>query len=195
MIKSKLDYQEYLRQDKVALGLNRYTFNSLLKGLILPDYIIVFQFLMRRLEYLKNCKSSVFSKVEYLILYISYNKLSIKLGFSIPLNVFGAGLAIAHYGTIVVNSGAKVGTNCRLHPSTCVGASGGTSKAPQIGNNVYIGPGAKIYGDIVIGNNSAIAANAAVNKSFMEDGILIGGVPAKMISKIDISTIIKHVNL
>lgn len=37
-----------------------------------------------------------------------------KLGFSIGLNVFGPGLSIAHYGCIVVNSGARIGTNCRI---------------------------------------------------------------------------------
>jgi serine O-acetyltransferase len=124
--------------------------------------------------------------------YFTYLRLSAKLGFSIPFNVFGPGLAIVHYGTIVVNANAKVGANCRIHPSTCIGASGGKSEAPKIGDNVYIGPGAKIYGDIVIANNIAVAANAAVNTSFFEEGILIAGVPAVKIKEIDISLLIKH---
>ena len=123
-----------------------------------------------------------------------FMKLSRVLGFSIPENVFGPGLAIVHYGTIVVNANAKVGANCRLHPSTCIGASGGTSKAPIIGNNVYIGPGSKIYGDITIGNNIAISANAAVGKSFVEENVMIGGVPAKKIKEINIYKIIKHIS-
>jgi len=118
--------------------------------------------------------------------------LSAKLGFSIPLNVFGPGLCIVHYGTVVVSVNAKVGANCRIHPSTCIGAAGGKMEAPKIGDNVYIGPGAKLYGNIQIGNNIVIAPNAAVSSSFTENGILIGGVPAKKIKDIDISTIIKH---
>ena len=45
---------------------------------------------------------------------------------------------------------------------------------------------------ITIANNIAIAANAVVNKSFTEENIMIGGVPAKKIKEIDISVIIKH---
>ena len=52
--------------------------------------------------------------------------------------------------------------------------------APVIGDNVYIGPGAKIFGDITIGNNVSIGANAVVNRSF-PDNVIIAGVPAKVI--------------
>ena len=135
---------------------------------------------------------SIHHKVLFTIYYFFFSKLSVKLGFTIPLNVFGPGLCIVHYGTIVISPNAKVGANCRIHPSTCIGAAGGKMEAPQVGDNVYIGPGAKLYGNIQIGNNIAIAPNAAVASSFTENGILIGGVPAKKIKEIDISTIIKH---
>lgn len=74
-----------------------------------------------------------------------------------------------------------------------IGASGGTSDAPTIGDNVYIGPGAKIYGGIQLGNNIAIAANSSVNKSFEENSILIAGSPARKIKEFDVKTIIKHI--
>jgi len=63
-----------------------------------------------------------------------------------------------------------------------LGTSGKSSLAPVIGNNVYIGPGAKIYGNIEIADNISIATNAAVSKSFLEEGVIIGGVPARVIS-------------
>ena len=107
-------------------------------------------------------------------------------------NVFGPGLAIVHYGTIVINSAVRIGENCRIHACVNIGASGGSVEAPQIGNNVYIAPGAKIYGNIKIANNIAIGANAAVGKSFEEDSIFIAGNPAKKIKEIDIKKIIKH---
>ena len=84
-----------------------------------------------------------------------------------------------HYGTIVVNPAAKIGANCRIHPSTSIGDYNGV---PEIGNNVYIGPGAKIYGNIVVGNNVAIGANAVVNKS-VPDNVIVGGIPAKILSQ------------
>lgn len=54
-------------------------------------------------------------------------------------------------------------------------------KAPVIGNNVWIGPGAKLFGDITIGDNVMIGANSVVTKSF-PDNVRIAGIPAKIIS-------------
>lgn len=108
--------------------------------------------------------------------------MSVHLGFSIPLNVFGPGLCIAHRGTIVINKNARVGENCRIHACTNIGSNRDDVSAPQIGNNVYIGPGAKIFGDVVIADNIAIGANSVVNKSFYEKGISIAGIPAKKIN-------------
>ena len=77
---------------------------------------------------------------------------------------------------------------------TNIGESGGVAGAPVIGDNVYIGPGAKVYGSITIASNVAIAANAAVGKSFLNENKIIGGVPAKEVGDIDIRQIIKHVD-
>ncbi|WP_445715176.1 serine acetyltransferase [Flavobacterium sp.] len=193
MIDSYEKYLYYLEQDRIALGIEKISIKKYFIDLIRPNYIYKFQKYLRKLEYYKNCKQNIFDKIYFLFLYYKFNKLSLKLGFSIPLNVFGPGLSIVHYGTIVVNSYAKVGKNCRLHPSTCIGASGGQKFAPQIGDNVYIAPGVKLYGNIRIANNIAFAANSAVGSSFLEEGVLVGGVPAKEIKKIDINKIIKHI--
>ena len=192
MIKSKKDFLFYLQADRVALEINTEGIKNKLIAFFFPNPVYQFQLLLRKCEYYKNCKSGIFSKIYYVVLKSILRKKALRLGFSIPENVFGPGLAIIHYGTIVVNANAKVGANCRIHPSTCIGASSGTNKAPQIGDNVYIGPGVKVYGNITIGNNIAMSANAAVNSSFLEDNILIGGVPAKKIKEMDISKIIKH---
>jgi Serine acetyltransferase len=123
---------------------------------------------------------------------LAYRRLALKLGFTIPPNVFGRGLAIVHYGTIVVNQNARVGDNCRIHVCTNIGASGGSDRAPTIGDNVYLAPGVKIVGDIRVPSNSAIGANAVVNRTFVEEGMLIAGVPARVIKPIDIRDHIPH---
>lgn len=192
MITTRNELQNYLKSDLLALGLTEKNFGWSVKEILFPNRIKKFQKLLRKCEYHKNNMHSTHHKVLFTIHYFFFTKLSVKLGFTIPLNVFGPGLCIVHYGTIVISPNAKVGSNCRIHPSTCIGASGGKMEAPQVGDNVYIGPGAKLYGNITIGNNIAIAPNAAVASSFTENGILIGGVPAKKIKEIDISTIIKH---
>ena len=158
----------------------------------MEQYIWKFQKALRKVEYYINCKNNGLNKIYIYYLRYKLKNISIKLGLTIPPNVFGPGLAIVHYGTIVINSAVRIGENCRIHACVNIGASGGSVEAPQIGNNVYIAPGAKIYGNIKIANNIAIGANATVGKSFEEDSILIAGNPAKKIKEIDIKKIIKH---
>jgi serine O-acetyltransferase len=174
LIKSYEDYKRYLQADRAALGVSS-------RWAVFYDEIFQFQCQLRKVEFLTNCKKSA---VVRLIAVYRFRKISIKLGFSIPINVFGPGLAILHYGTIVVNSGARIGSNCRIHTGVNIGAQlGRGNEVPKIGNNCYIGPGAKIFGGIIIGDNVAIGANAVVNKSFAEGGITIGGIPARVISE------------
>ena len=58
---------------------------------------------------------------------------------------------------------------------------GESGQSPIIGDNCFIGPGAKLFGRISIGNNVAIGANSVVNKSF-PDNVTIAGVPAKIVN-------------
>ena len=192
MIKSKSEYLYYLHRDREARGISKQNFIQNIKEIILPNETLKFQKKLRKIEYYKNCKKGIINKIYFTYLNYSFRKHSVKLGFSIPPNVFGPGLCILHYGTIVVNSRAKIGENCRMEVCVNIGASGGNPNAPKIGNNVYIAPGVKIYGDIQIGNNIAIGANSSVNKSFSEDSIMIAGSPAKKIKSIDIKRIISH---
>ena len=109
---------------------------------------------------------------------------SIKLGFTIPANVFGPGLNIAHVGTIVVNRNARVGKGCWIYPGVNIGANtGGSDDVPILGDDVFLGPGAKVFGKIQIGDNTSIGANAVVTKSFPEGNQTIAGVPARKISE------------
>jgi serine O-acetyltransferase len=190
MIESKDDYKFYLEADEIALRKRRCTVYYYISFLL--DDIWKFERLLRKLEYYKNCKRSVIYKPYYLYLYLRFRKLSSRLGFTIPPNVFGPGLSIAHRGTLVVNPDAKVGENCRIHNCVHIGSNvfnredelkpGFVMPAPKIGDNVFIGPGVQIFGDIVIADNIAIGANSVVNRSFKEENITIAGVPAKKVS-------------
>ncbi|WP_426430417.1 serine O-acetyltransferase [Winogradskyella sp. HB-48] len=192
MIKSKADYKYYIERDRIALNVKSNTLKSKVIGVISPNPIYTFQKRMRKLEFYTNCKNKGLNKLYVAYLKYKFKKISIKLGFSIPINVFGPGLSIVHYGTIVINKATKVGANCRMHACVNIGASGGNPQAPQLGDNIYIAPGAKIYGDISIASNTAIGANAVVNKSFEKENTVIAGIPAKVIGDVDISQIIKH---
>lgn len=177
MIKSKKDYKYYLEADRIALGKKRK------KPMIFFDEVWVFERLLRKVEYYKNCKKSIIFRPYYYYLYLKFHLLSMFLGFHIKPNVFGPGLSISHPGTVIVNGSARVGANCRIHVCTSIGTKAGYGDlAPNIGNNVYIGPGAKIFGDIDIADGIAIGANSVVNKSFTEPNIAIAGIPAKKIN-------------
>jgi serine O-acetyltransferase len=139
-----------------------------------------YQRCLRQLEYRLNTRAN---PVSLAVAKLRHRRLGRLLGFSIPPNVFGPGLSIAHYGTIVVNPGARVGANCRLHVDVNIGTSAGEqTAAPTIGDDCYIGPGAKLFGPIEIGSGTAIGANAVVDRSFPEGNITLGGVPARQIS-------------
>lgn len=173
MIKSYKDYIYYLSEDKKALGL-KVTFLTLFYSDIWKFYV-----LLRRLEYLINCDRN---KLYILYTKIRFKQVSQKLGFSVGINSIGPGLCIGHYGTIVINSNTKIGKNCRINVCVNIGSVYGKKGLPIIGDNVYIGPGVKIYGPVIIGDNTSIGANAVVNKSFTQGNCTIAGVPAKIVS-------------
>lgn len=111
------------------------------------------------------------------------HRLSMKLGFHIPSNVFGPGLRINHYGNIIINGATRVGMWCDIHQGVNIGSNNsasGDTLAPKIGDNVWIGPGAKLFGEIKIGNEVQIAANAVVNKDVVSNST-VAGIPSKII--------------
>ena len=82
-----------------------------------------------------------------------------------------------------MNANAHIGKFCDIHQGVNIGQQGSNlTDCPTIGDNVWIGPGAKLFGKITIADDCQIGANAVVNKSFEEKGISIAGVPAKKIS-------------
>lgn len=85
------------------------------------------------------------------------------------------GFYIGHYGGITISAKAKIGKNCNISQLVTIGVSGQGEKqgAPTIGDNVYIGPGAKLFGKIKIGNNVKIGANAVVHKDVPDNAIVV----------------------
>jgi serine O-acetyltransferase len=179
MIKNHKDYLAYIKADALA---NSKQTRGGIKAIIFPDLIWSFIKALRKTECHKN-QSGIIHKLLFVWYYSRYRKLGYKLQFSIPLNVFGPGISIPHYGTIVVNGNSRIGKNCRIHASTNIGASGGSNFAPVIGDNVYLGPGSILFGEIVIASNVTVAANATVYKSFEEENITIGGTPATLLKE------------
>jgi serine O-acetyltransferase len=179
MIQSKEDFEYYLEADRIALLRNT------LKPRLFQDEIWRFELFLRKVEYLKNVRNGFIDQLTNLPTKRSYQKLGILLGYYIPPNTFGPGLSIAHRGTIVVHPEAKIGKNCRIHHNVTIGDSVSQSNlnaVPKLGDNIFIGTGAVIVGDIQIADGICIGANSYVNRSFTETNITIAGCPAEKVS-------------
>ena len=134
-------------------------------------------YLLRKTEYYSSRKYLV-GMLLFRVFNKRYQRVQLLTGVTIPLGVCDEGLTIYHIGSIVVNGKAKIGRNCCLMNNVNIGSNNGETEAPRIGNNVYIGPGAVIFGDIEIADNCYIGANAVVNKSELTPGTVLLGIPA-----------------
>lgn len=176
---SKKDFKKYIDTEKELYLLNNSIFEKM-KGCLLQteDYLLYrYVLYMRKAEYFhnRNCK------LRFLFFQRKKNILGRKLNISIRKNNFEEGLRIWH-GGIIVNGFAKIGKNCQLHGDNCIGNKGNKGiEAPIIGNNVDVGIGAKIIGDVYIADDVKIGANAVVTKSCYEKGAVLVGAPARRI--------------
>lgn len=105
--------------------------------------------------------------------------------FGITIGVsakIGKRLTIEHSGAIVIHGNAEIGDDCIIRQGVTIGNRrvDCSFDAPKIGDRVNIGAGAKILGEIVIGDDAQIGANAVVIKDVPEGAIAVG-VPAKII--------------
>lgn len=180
MIKNKVDYKEYLHSDMgfyYALSRKERLLCCLLRD---PCYFIAkYIRLLRAEEYHFNTKH----RLRYMLALARKNALGNKLGFKIPRNTIGPGLTIYHHGQIIINEGVSVGARCSLHGGNCIGNNGKTQAVPVIGDGLDLGIGGKIIGDVTLGNDICVGANAVVTKSFREDGLTLVGIPANVLNR------------
>jgi serine O-acetyltransferase len=98
------------------------------------------------------------------------------LSLDLACDDIGPGLFISHgFGTIV--TAERIGRNCWIHHQVTIGWSYGQTAKPVIGDDVFIGVGAKILGAITIGDGARIGANAVVVRD-VPPGATAVGVPA-----------------
>jgi serine O-acetyltransferase len=136
------------------------------------------QIRLRLTEYVVNRRGPVW-RVMGVIARWRLQRAGTKLGFNIPANVIGPGLKLPHWGTIVVSGKCRVGANVTIHPGSCLGEHHGS--APVVGDNVYIGPGAKAFGAIIIGDGARLGANCVATKS-VPSATTVVGVPAQALN-------------
>lgn len=99
-----------------------------------------------------------------------------------PAARFGQGIMLDHATGFVVGETAVVGDNCSFLHAVTLGGSGKETgdRHPKIGDNVLVGAGAKVLGNIKIGSCSRIAAGSVV-LSDVPPNVTVAGVPAKIV--------------
>lgn len=120
-----------------------------------------------------------------LYVYILWNPLRIITAMEIwPQATIGINFYIIHFGNIIINPKVIIGDNCILQGECAIGVGFDGGEAPVIEDNVKIGIGSKIIGDLRIGKNSQIGANAFLTTSVPENVIVVGN-PARVVKKIE----------
>lgn len=137
---------------------------------------------LRKSEYYKNKEKRIYAFFRWFH-QLKKNRIGNILNWEVPLNVCGYGLMLSH-PNVVINSDSKIGNHVTFNGNNCVGRKGNTklqNVSPTIGNDVVFGFGSCAVGNVKIGDNCVIGANAVVTKSFEHNGLTIVGNPAKPI--------------
>ena len=182
MITSKVELKEYIAADNAWYNPKGLKNKLITYVAAYPqrDFKRFLYFLRKQEYYINTANGSKFEGLMGLYYERRKNLLGAKLGIEIGPNCFGKGLQIWH-GNVVVNASVRAGENCILHGGNCIGNNGKEDVSPRLGDNVDVGYGAVLIGDIHIADNCIIGAKALVNRSFEETGSVIAGIPAKKI--------------
>ena len=99
-----------------------------------------------------------------------------------PAARIGIGLMLDHGTGIVIGETAVVGDNCSILQNVTLGGNGKETgdRHPKIGDNVLLAAGAKVLGNIRVGNCSKVAAGSVVLKD-VPPNKTVAGVPAKVV--------------
>jgi serine O-acetyltransferase len=110
------------------------------------------------------------------IYFVANDLVRLMWGIELPRSArIGPGFYIGHSGGITIAPGVVMGRNCNISQQITIGIAGQGEKAgvPTIGDNVYIAPGARIFGKISVGNNVRIGANAVIHKDIPDNAIVV----------------------
>jgi len=119
----------------------------------------------------------IMPKAIYWLIFLLYNS-------SIPYTAeIGPGTKFGYGGMgVVIHDRARIGSGCIISQQVTIGGRSRHYEVPVIGDNCYLGAGAKILGPVVLGNHVVVGANAVVTHS-VPDHCVVAGIPAKVIKQ------------
>lgn len=93
----------------------------------------------------------------------------------------GKNFTLGYWGLgIVIHNNTVIGDNCQVSQNVTIGRNLGDQTVPKLGDNVYVGTGSVVFGEITIGNNVIIGSNSVINKSIPANSIVVGN-PFKIV--------------
>lgn len=170
-VKADLDRVNVFGKDSFYVYLRYLAFNSSFK----------FCFWFRWATYFQN-KRILFPI--YCFCWMMHRHYRFKYGYDIPIGTkIGGGIYLMHFGSVVVNGSAVIGENSTIYNGVTIGMARLTgNNVPSIGSNCVMSTGAKVLGNIKIGDNVMIGANAVVTKDVEPESVVVG-IPATVINK------------
>lgn len=146
------------------------------KGLSNSRYLHLL--LLKKQEFRNLFYKRINNNIVSTILNVLYPKLD---SLNIATKDIGSGLFISHgFSSIILAD--SIGENCWINQQVTIGTKNSVPKPPTICNNVRIGAGSIVIGDIRIGNNTFIGAGAVVTKNVPDNCVVVGN-PAYIIKK------------
>lgn len=163
-----------------VIGGGDSNFREIAKILILTRKNFVFFF---RLGSYFRTKRNFLCRIVYAIINFIYERKQLQTGIQLPLGTkVGGGIAFIHYSNIVIARSSVIGKNCTFLQGITLGHSFSSVNdgTPKLGDNVVVFAGAKILGNVHIGDKAVIAANSVVTKD-VPSNCIAAGIPAKIV--------------
>jgi serine O-acetyltransferase len=111
-----------------------------------------------------------------------HDLLGVYLGTDFRCRRFGAHLYLPHPYGIVVHAGVVIGDRCTLFQHVTIGETTTGPGVPALGDDVVVGAGAAILGDVRVGDGAHVGANAVVIDD-VPAGAVVVGIPAYVVTR------------
>ena len=189
---NRIEFENTLLEEKrLYLGDNPNKARDMKKSRHKRYYIWKYLYFFRCCQYYRNVRQDKnSSRLERKLAKYKFkhyekkkNIYSYKSGVEIGIDSrIGKNCDIWHSG-VVING--NIGDNCIFHGNNTIGNKGlgNEIQRPELGNNIDLGVGAVVIGDLKIADNCIIGAGAVVTKSFEKQKSVIVGIPGKAINE------------
>lgn len=165
---------KYIKEQIKLIRKNDPAINSNLEVFLYPCFKVLIYYKIAHFFYIKK---------HYFIARFLSERAKRKTGIEIhPGAIIGNNLFIDHGTGIVIGETTIIKDNVTIYHGVTLGGRGldKGKRHPTIGNNVIIGCGAKILGNISIGDNVKIGANSVVLKDVIDNATIVG-IPGKIV--------------